>query len=408
VLKWEPLLDGVRDGRKRAQVPTWRVVRALAAMMLCRLGSLNALAQSSRSRFWRGWLRGDLPSADTLGRVAGLMDAAGVRALLRGLYERLKRGKALSPPWHGLMAATLDGHESHATFRRCCAGCLKRTLRTSDGDRVQYYHRYVALGLVAEGIHLWLDAEEQRPGQDEVGAALRLLERALEQYPRAFDVVVADGLYADPRVFNLLLARGKDVVATLKANQPALLEDALSLTGAIGPTQMERDGHSRSSPRATSRGWQVQCWDIEGFTSWASVEGPLRVVRSLESRTVRRQMDGEQQDQRRDWLWVTTLKPARASSRALIELGHARWQIENQGFNEMVNQWHADHVYRHHGTAILAMWLLAMICLNVFLAFYRRNLKPAARAAATMLHIAREIAAELYSSIPEPRSRAPT
>jgi len=49
---------------------------------------------------------------------------------------------------------------------------------------------------------LVLDAEPQRPGEGEVAAALRLLERVLTRYPRAFDVVLADGRYADPRVFN--------------------------------------------------------------------------------------------------------------------------------------------------------------------------------------------------------------
>ena len=73
-----------------------------------------------------------------------------------------------------------------------------------------------------------------------------------------------------------------------------------------------------------------------------------------------------------------------------------------------MNHWYADHVYRHQGTAILVFWLLAMICLNVFLTFYRRNLKPAARIAVSMLHVARQIAAELYGGLPAGHARALT
>ncbi|MBU0641383.1 MAG: hypothetical protein KKB50_21190, partial [Planctomycetes bacterium] len=51
--------------------------------------------------------------------------------------------------------------------------------------------------------------------------------------------------------------------------------------------------------------------------------------------------------------------------------------------------------------------LLAMLCLNVFLAFYRRALKPAARAAASRLHVARHATAELYAGPPSPPARAP-
>jgi len=41
---------------------------------------------------------------------------------------------------------------------------------------------------------------------------------------------------------------------------------------------------------------------------------------------------------------VTTLSSNRASTPAVVALGHARWSIENQGFNETTNRWAADHV----------------------------------------------------------------
>jgi len=116
-------------------------------MFLCRLGSLNALAQTCSSRFWNRYLGGALPSADTIGRVAALVDSADLRELQHHLYSRFKRMKALEPPAHGLMVAVLDGHESHATFRRHCPGCLQRTIHTTEGDRIQYYHRYTPRGL---------------------------------------------------------------------------------------------------------------------------------------------------------------------------------------------------------------------------------------------------------------------
>ncbi len=86
-------------------------------------------------------------------------------------------------------------------------------------------------------------------------------------------------------------------------------------------------------------------------------------------------------------------------TQASVQLGHGRWDIENQGFNEMANRWHTDHVYRHEPVAMLVMLLLGMACLNVFVAFWRRNLKPAARQALSMLHVSRQMLAELYDEI---------
>ena len=371
------------------------MVRALALMCLTRLGSLNALAQTRPQRLWSTWLKAELPSADTLGRVAAQFDPAGLRAVLQQVYTRLKRGKALPPPVHGLIAAVLDGHESHATFRGHCADCLERTIHTATGDRVQYYHRHVGLQLLGAGWSLLLDAEPQRPGEDEIAAALRLLERVLGLYPRAFDVILGDGLYADPRLFNFAWQHGKDVLAVLKDNHPALLEDARSLfetrAGVVG----------RSGRR------NCQWWDLAGFTSWPQTAAPVRVVRSLETWSVRRQSDGRVDEQHTEWFWVTTLAPTRAPTAAVVQLGHARWRIENDGFNELTTRWNADHVYRHEPTALLVFTLLAMLCVNVFLAFYRRDLKPAARQAVSRLHVARLISSALYAGIVRPASRAP-
>ena len=395
MLGWEAGLDGVTDRRRRPVIPSGRIVRSLVAMFLCRLGSLNGLSQTRTSRFWSGWLNGALPSADSCGRVMALIEPATVRSAGHQLYEQLKRAKALPPPAHGLIAAVLDGHESHASFKQHCPGCLQRRIKTAAGQRIQYYHRLVTLQLVGAGWSAMLDGEAMRPGEDEVAAAMRLLERVLAAYPRAFDVVLGDGLYAQGPFFNFCLAHGKDAMAVLKDEGRDLLVDARALFAQTPPTPAARRGRS------------CQCWDLEGFTSWPQVNVPVRVVRSLETWTIRRQLDEQIETGTSEWFWVTTLSAARAATAAAVDLGHSRWTIENQGFNEMVTRWHADHVYKHDPTAIEVGWLLAMLCLNVFLAFWRRDLKPALRATASMLHIAWRIAAELFAAIPDGPARVP-
>ena len=90
------------------------------------------------------------------------------------------------------------------------------------------------------------------------------------------------------------------------------------------------------------------------------------------------------------------------------DLGHSRWDIENQGFNEAANQWHSNHVYRHHPIAIPAFWLLTMLVINVFRAFYLRNLKPQRHRYSSMLHVARCLTAELYKGMGEHLLPIPT
>jgi len=386
----------MQDARRQPQIATRIVVRALMVMFLSRRGSLNALEQTGPSRFWSRWLGGSLPSADTLGRVCEVMDVESVRDAFGQLYGRLKRMKVLEPPGHGLMLAVIDGHETTATRKRCCPGCCQRIVHTKQGDVVEYYHRYTVLRLVARDQSMMLDLEPLRPGEDELASARRLLERVLERYPRAFDVVAGDAAYATTEWFRFVVGRGKHALAVLKDNRPNLIEDARIFFGAQ-PASIDFSAGNR----------RHRYWDSDRFTSWPDLAPRVRVVRSLESWTVRRQLDKQEEEQTSDWMWATTLPVATASTGAVVEMGHGRWSIENQGFNELVNRWHADHVYRHQPTAMMVFFLFAMLCLNVFMIFYHRNLKPAVRRAASTLHIAALIAAELYSAIPNGPAWAP-
>ncbi len=393
---WEKPLDAIRDTRKRAQIPTRVILRSVVVMFLSRMGSLHALSQSSPSSFWKKWLGRDLPSDDTIGRVCCLVPPQDIRRVQHQIYTRLKRMKALADLVPRISLAVVDEHESHATYKRHCDGCLQRTIHAEDGDRIQYYHRYVAVQLVGKDGCLMLDVEPTLPGEDEVAAALRLLDRVVRDYPRAFDVIAGDAKYTDPRFFHWALDHGKHALTVLKNENRDLLADARRLFADIPAVSM----------RYLAR--QLECWDLEGFTTWPQVRVPVRVVCSRESWTVRRQLDDQEEELDTEWFWVTTLPTAIASTLATVRLGHNRWAIENHGFNELTTRWHADHVYKHDSDGMLVLWLMAIVCQNLFLFFYQRNLKPAVRAVASMLHISRVIAAELYGNIPARPEPAPT
>lgn len=347
-------------------------------MFLARLGSLNALEQERA-----GWARRLLPplaSADTIGRVFSLIRTEDLRDFVRGVYRRLKRNKALERV-HGHNILILDGHESSASFRRRCPGCLER--RLSDGRR-QYYHRLVLAILPGRLFPFLLDLEPQRPGEDEVGCALRLLGRVLKRYPRAFDLVQGDGLYLTAPFVSFLRTHHKDVLLVLKDERRDLLQDALGIFAAEEPEVWTEGSLTR------------RIWDAEDLTSWPALGVPVRVVRSVERRTVKRQLDGRLETRESEWVWMTTLSRARTAAIKVVRLGHGRWEIENRAFLEMVEYWKADHVYRHHPRAIEAFWLMAMLALNLFRAFLNLNIKPVLRNRHTQLFFASKIAAHFH------------
>jgi len=378
----------VSDERVFPRIATAVFVKAGLVMFWARLGSLHGLRQSEGSRFWKQWLHHMMPSEDSMGRVYAGLDSNGLRRMVHDIYTRLKRNKALEGI-AGLKVAVLDGHETHASYRRHCEGCLQRKIHTQTGERIQYYHRNVTLMLLGEKLRLLLDAEAQRPGEDEIAAARRLLDRVLRGYPRAFQLILADALYAEAPFINYLWFHRKYVLIVLKDERRNIYQDSQGLFKIHAP--MEGNYRNRT----------CMWWDVSDLTSWPGVDTRLRVVRSFESYGVKRQITGKVEHQTTEWMWVTNLPTALASTAIVVRLGHARWDIENYGFNELVNGWHADHVYRHHPKAIEAFYLLAFVAFNLFHAFLELNLKPVVRQSKSDLHWARLMAAEIFQAYPQ-------
>lgn len=261
---------------------------------------------------------------------------------------------------------------------------------SGDKDRVQYYHRNVTAQLVFKDCCFLLDAESQLPGEGELACAMRLLDRVLSCYPKAFQVVVMDALYAKSNFFNKITKHGKDAIAVLKEERRELFKDFEKQVLGQPPAQIFMRGTT-----------ETICWDVDGLSTWPQVKQKVRVLRTNEIRPPSQcQVTGRLKERPvSSWTWVTTLSPERAPASVVVEIAHSRWCIENQGFNELATQWHANHLYKHAPVAILNFWLMSMFAYNIFRAFFLRNINVVARKGKSMLHFARTVAAELYFNV---------
>jgi hypothetical protein len=356
------------DHRQKPEIPAAVFPKALLMLWLCRLPSFNALHLLGRRGAGRRFLRHAMPSADQIAEISEILDVPGLRAILGRMYKRAVRNKVLLP-MRGHRLAVVDGHEINCSYERCCPKCQKRQITVNGQKRTQYYHRAVVFQLVGPGFRFLLDFELLRPHDDEGTAALRMMQRVLTTYPRCFDILLGDGLYPQARLFKLLRRYGKHALVVLKDERRDVLKDA---RGLFGPKP-----HRTFRMGATA----YQCWDVENLDSWDSFPEKVRVVRSLETTTVttrdkkRRRI---QRQQTSEWVWVTTLPAAEVPTATVVHFGHERWRIENEGFNELCNQWHANHYFHHHPTSITALWLMLFIAHALFHCFLR-NLKPCVR-----------------------------
>jgi len=375
-------LRAVKDGRVKPRIPAGRAALLYVMLMVARLGSLNALEQRKAPAVWAKWLGGPVPSADMMGDAAVTMRLDPLRTALLRQHKQIKRNKGFGRGKDGLRWLILDGHEGVSSYRRSWKDALERVVHSQKGDRTQYYFRYVGAYLTNGRHYQLLDAERQLPGEGEIACAIRLLERLLERCPRAFDVVCGDNAYMDPKLWKLVRSHKKHGVAVLKNENRDLLEDARALFKDIEPIAFD--------DKKTKR----LCWDLNGFTTWPQCGELVRVVRSVETTTVKCQRSKTTEILESEWFWVTSLPAELVSTRTIVRVGHGRWDIENQGFNELCNQWHGDHGYRYNAHALIACTLLLFIAYNLFHAFITRNLKPQVRAGRSQKYWADLVAAE--------------
>jgi len=358
-------IKSITDGRQKPQIPAADVSASIMSILFSNLGSLNKFNQV-RDISSIGNIAGRVPSASTVGRAADALDLDNIREILKSIYIKSKRSKMIEP-YHGKWIGIIDGHEITSSNICKCKACSARNVSKIESEvKLSYFHRYTAFILAGDRFAFMLDIEPIYPHEGELTSSYRLLERVCRNYPKAFEVVVGDGLYLNGTTFGLLASHSKYAAAVLKDERRHLYEEAVLLSEIVEPAIYKDE-------KVTYRVWQHT---LSGM--WDGYKDLVRVIKSEEIKTARHHCrqpgKWEISQEKADWLWVTNL-PSVISLKNVVSICHARWQIENKCFNEIVNTWNADHVYRHSQNAISAFILFLFIVLNIFNIFFARNIK---------------------------------
>ena len=264
---------------------------------------------------------------------------------------------------------------------RSCAGCSERTVEVKGKQVVEYHHRGVVCHLIGLPLAVALDVELMRPGEGELSAGRRLMERTVETYGRLFDVAVVDALYFNEEVVTFWVAQGKHVIATLKENNKSLLDDVKGLVTMTEP-KVWREGNKT-----------VRCWDVEGVLYGKAGTLPIRVLYAEETITKRRWRGSRRVEETLEshWSWGTTIPASVLPTRELWRFAHARWDIENDLLDTLGKHWSLNHCFKHDPTAIVNFVLTLFIAYILLQSFHQRNLKPQLRSRFTLIALAVEL-----------------
>lgn len=373
----------MKDSRLKPQILVGAIWLSAVFMFATRKGSINGIEMELRVPKRLEKIIGKRkPKADIIGDVFALMETDPIRLILSQINYKVKRNKALKSK-KPLIFAAVDGHELFSSRSRCCDKCQTRTITEKDRTVTEYYHRIVTCHLVGFELALPLDAESILPGEGEVIAAKRLLERVIMNYPRYFDAIVADGLYFEAPFINLCQQNHKGVMVVVKSDRRILMQDAMGIIKNTEPETLKRGN------------LDVKIWDIEGFNSCEGVKTPMRVIYAEETKQARKRKGKEwvTETENHTWCWATDISKTQLPTIQSWEAGHSRWDIENDNFNDLVNNWEMNHCYKHDPTAIINFILTLFITFVLMQSFQLRDLKPQVRKLFSRIAIAAQFVA---------------
>jgi len=349
VFDFRTLAASLADSRCDPQISPSTVFLAAFHGFAFRLPSFQQLEAELSQPALQQWIGADRAFRDDVLRYSlSGFQMEGLERMLVHINRTLKRNKALDAGRvQGRIVAALDGIEVLSSYSRCCDSCLERRVTVRKAgvkvEQLQYYHRAVGCQIVGSPIKPFVALEWLQPGEGEDTAALRLLAKLPELYGSPFfDVLLLDALYAQAPVLQLAKRLGWDLVISLKQNHRDLYQSAIHLFAS-------RPADASGTERLDGKHYQFQLWDSEGLPFSIDHPQPVRVVRSEEKLTQNHYRGGELQAEttEHEWLWITTLDQQAFPPEVVRHLGHDRWQQENNGWNDLTQNWAFKHGYLH-------------------------------------------------------------
>jgi hypothetical protein len=407
------LLASLTDTRRDPEIATFDVANGLFHAALLRIPSITALeGDLKESDFQKLIGRRPTPqlkafSAEVVANVLDKLDLGPVRAAIEAVIGKAERNKVFREgSWGALRCVAIDGWEPFASYRRHCPHCLVRKVKVKRADgqleeMQQYYHRYVVamlLGPVTDvvlAIEPVLNEEARRDTagehaghEGELSAGQRLIDKLHQAYGRFIDALVMDALYANGPVMSKLdrYSYGGFIILKKGNNEP--LKEALALWQGQGPCETCDDADNKE---------HLEFWDSDNIDTLDTYPGKVRVIRAVVTKP--------DQAEPTTWCFAIVGKRARqVSRRTALKIIRGRWHIENTGFNQWIQYWNLEHVFRHTGNAILALLLLWTLAFNLLQLFIYRRLKRSRRPedpTDTIRHIV-EVMHRDVGALPEP------
>jgi len=368
----EERLGRMSDGRRDPTLPLPAVLATWQWGFIRRIPSTEQIGDLLRDRRWRARLGLKPEAGGSADRAAEVLESLAIEEwnemMIQDFFLARRAGVLTEEGLYGKRCAVLDLNELFNSEKIHCPQCQVRekTVQDEQGEKrivKEYYHQAVALVWVSGPIPFVLGWELLAPGEGELTAALRLLERLLPRLRKSLDLILGDALYCCRPFFKTVCAAGLQGLAISSGETE--MDDEIALLRQTDPPRMVP-------------GIDVAVWEMESEAWEQDLKRKLRVIHCE-----RRYAAPSWKHERKHLRVVTSVPVEILPAGQGWKVGRSRWRIENGTFNVLTRDYSLTHNYHHAVAALVA--LLAMRSFACFLtqAYWRyataRSSRPPAR-----------------------------
>lgn len=257
----------------------------------------------------------------------------------------------------GLVVVGIDGVESFGSYKKDWNGSYKSKKKIQEyrnGVKVESekeFHKQINIfaKIVGKRPGLILDYEtvtcngNEAKQEYEPNVACRLIKKLKKSYGQGIDVIVGDAIYMEEKFLKYIQSEGYIGVIRLKDNRKAFITEAEGLFKL-----------QKSQLISKTKKKEIRC--CSEILNYKNI--PVKVVKFEE----RYEKNGEFKT---DIIYVASTS-LNLKNETINKIIHARWDIENNGFNELKNYWNMKHCFMADEKAIQIILQMMIICYNLW------------------------------------------
>ena len=175
--------------------------------------------------------------------------------------------------------------------------------------------------------------------QYEPDIGIKLLTRIRKEYGRMIDIIVGDAIYLNKNFIRELLKLDYNCILRLKDNNASIIENAEGIFKTMKPEKWKNKRKVVNTNVHQER-------KIKAWTDIFENQGiKVRVVKFEET------YNKTKEEKQVDIIYVISTD-LNISVQTINKIIHARWDIENNGFNDLKNYWNMKHCFIAEENAI--------------------------------------------------------